>query len=55
MSDRIDKDTANYRVPASDERKQCQKCDMFRAPASCTLVEGRIARNGTCRYWEAKS
>lgn len=49
---KISKDEANYRTNAM--RKQCQACDMFRAPSSCTLVDGYISRFATCRFWEAK-
>ena len=35
-----------------DER--CAICTMFRAPQSCTAVEGKIAAAGWCRYFERK-
>lgn len=49
---RITKDAANYRAEAT--ARHCEDCSMFREPSSCTLVEGRIARRGTCRFWERK-
>lgn len=46
------KEAAGYKDTAPT--RHCRACSMFRAPASCTLVRGRIAPGGTCRFWEAK-
>lgn len=34
--------------------KHCIDCNMFKKPSDCTLVEGTIARHGSCKYWEKK-
>lgn len=36
--------------PVNDD--ECSFCTMFRAPGSCTLVEGVISPNGHCKYFE---
>lgn len=45
------KATANY-VKHPVNGHQCGECTMFRAPGSCTAVEGDISPNGHCKYWE---
>lgn len=47
------KEAAGYKELARGPRR-CGACAMFRAPASCTLVRGRIAPGGTCRFWETR-
>lgn len=48
------KAVANYvNHPVND--RTCSECTMFRAPGSCTAVEGSISPNGHCKYWEEKS
>jgi hypothetical protein len=57
LSDKVRKATkaeANYRRPAPARDRRCAVCTMFRPPESCTAVEGRISREATCKYFEAK-
>lgn len=49
----ISKTKADY-VDHPVDGERCDGCSMFRTPDKCTLVEGVIAENGHCRYWEAK-
>jgi hypothetical protein len=46
------KPAAHYRAFAA--REHCRDCSMFRAPNSCTAVEGAINPLGHCDYWEHK-
>jgi hypothetical protein len=43
---------AHYRLGHGG--RQCGKCDMFRPPASCTAVEGKIRTQDTCDFFEKK-
>lgn len=43
---------ANYRSLAY--QRHCIDCRMFRDPNACTLVQGFIASNGTCQFWQRK-
>lgn len=45
------KAVANY-VNHPVNGHECGECTMFRAPGSCTAVEGVISPNGHCKYWE---
>jgi len=33
----------------------CSDCALFKAPNSCTLVDGEISPNGWCRFYAKKS
>ena len=33
----------------------CASCALFKAPNSCTLVDGEISPNGWCRFYAKKS
>lgn len=47
---KLTKSTADY-VPHAKE----QHCQMFRVfNARCTIVEGHINDDGSCRYWKGK-
>lgn len=50
---KVSKASVNYRKALYGLRR-CGTCSMFRAPGSCTLVEGRIRRQDVCDKWEAK-
>jgi hypothetical protein len=43
---------AHYRL--GHNGRLCGKCDMFRAPASCTAVEGKIRTQDTCDFFEKR-
>lgn len=47
------KTEAGYR-PKGTEARRCGTCDMFVAPAACTLVKGEIAADAICAFWEPK-
>jgi hypothetical protein len=32
----------------------CASCALFKAPSSCTLVDGTISPNGWCRFYSKK-
>jgi hypothetical protein len=34
---------------------QCSTCALFKAPASCTLVDGTISPNGWCKFYSKKT
>lgn len=51
--DKDSKDEANYRDGHGERR--CANCTMFRPPASCTAVEGKIIPSGLCDYFKRKS
>lgn len=46
------KSEADYREGTPEEH--CGVCSMFRPPASCTLVEGKIKPTGVCDYFKKK-
>jgi hypothetical protein len=33
----------------------CAGCSLFKAPSSCSLVDGTISPNGWCRFYSKKS
>ena len=33
----------------------CADCALFKAPSTCTLVDGTIAATGWCRFYAKKS
>lgn len=41
-----------YRDATGDKR--CGNCIMFREPADCTLVIGKIEKDDVCDEWEPK-
>lgn len=45
---------AGYQVKPSGDQS-CANCTLFKAPDSCTLVDGTIAPNGWCRFYAKKS
>ena len=51
--DTISQDEADYTEDGPVEAERCLHCTMFRAPDSCTLVEGDIHPEGHCRFFEA--
>jgi hypothetical protein len=46
------KTQAHYR--SGSESKHCSLCTMFRAPHSCTAVEGNIQPLDVCDYFKRK-
>ena len=45
---------AGYQAaPKGDQ--SCTNCALFKAPESCTLVDGAIAPEGWCRFYSKKS
>ena len=45
---------AGYQAtPKGDQ--SCATCALFKAPASCTLVDGDIAPGGWCRFFAKKT
>ena len=37
------------------DNQSCASCALFKAPSSCTLVDGTISPNGWCRFYSKKS
>jgi hypothetical protein len=35
--------------------QQCDGCALFKAPASCTIVDGTISPTGWCKFFSKKS
>lgn len=50
----LSKAAVNYR-DATDPKRECGNCEMFRAPHGCTLVKGRIEPDDVCDRWVAKA
>ncbi len=48
------KATARYQ-DSPKGAKCCRDCAMFKAPSSCTSVEGPVKPTGWCSYFEAKT
>lgn len=45
---------AGYQLtPKGDQ--SCANCTLFKAPDSCTLVDGAIVSSGWCRFYAKKS
>lgn len=42
-------------VDTTKDGKTCSTCNLFKAPSSCSLVDGTISPNGTCRFYSKKS
>jgi hypothetical protein len=47
---KVSKAESNYR-DGFEDNAFCARCRMFREPASCTAVEGRISRTSLCDYF----
>ncbi|HKD22510.1 MAG TPA: twin-arginine translocation signal domain-containing protein [Rhizomicrobium sp.] len=45
---------AGYQETPKD-KASCSTCALFKAPNSCTLVDGTISPNGWCRFYAKKS
>jgi hypothetical protein len=45
---------AGYQTTPKDGAS-CSDCALFKAPNSCTLVDGDISPNGWCRFYAKKS
>lgn len=45
---------AGYQATPKDGLR-CDGCALFKAPSSCTLVEGTISPSGWCRFYAKKS
>ena len=46
-------DAGYQQMPKGDQ--SCSNCNLFVAPASCTLVDGTINPQGWCRYHQNKT
>ena len=44
---------AGYQATPKDNQS-CANCALYKAPASCTLVEGDVVANGWCRFYKKK-
>lgn len=44
---------AHY-VNHPERGERCATCSMYRAPESCTLVDGKIRPNGHCAHWDGR-
>jgi len=51
---KLAKASVRYRLSAAGSPRKCGRCVMFRRPASCTLVAGRIRPQDTCDRFEAR-
>jgi hypothetical protein len=47
---KVTKESVNFRQ--AEDNQFCARCSMFREPASCTAVEGRIHRVDLCDLYE---
>jgi hypothetical protein len=45
---------AGYQATPKDSQN-CANCALFKAPSSCTLVDGTISPDGWCRFYAKKS
>ena len=45
---------AGYQEKPSGDQN-CANCTLFKAPDTCTLVDGQIAPSGWCRFYAKKS
>jgi|SRR5271154_1373533 len=46
---------AGYQDTPNKDGSNCASCALFKAPSSCTLVDGTISANGWCRFYSKKS
>jgi hypothetical protein len=44
---------AEYQATPKDGQA-CANCALYRAPASCTLIDGNVAPTGWCRFYAKK-
>ena len=44
---------AEYQATPKDNQN-CANCALYKAPASCTLVEGDVVPTGWCRFYKKK-
>ena len=44
---------AEYQASAKDG-ENCANCALYRAPSSCTLIDGAVAPTGWCRFYSKK-
>jgi hypothetical protein len=40
---------------APNQNQSCSRCQHFRPPSSCQVVEGRISPNGWCRLYYGRA
>jgi hypothetical protein len=45
---------AGYQTTAKNGQS-CANCALFKAPSSCTLVDGTISPDGWCRFYAKKT
>jgi high potential iron-sulfur protein len=45
---------AGYQATPKDGQS-CANCALFKAPSSCTLVDGTVSPDGWCRFYSKKS
>ena len=53
-ADKMSQKGAQYQE-APKNGQQCDGCALFKAPASCTIVDGTISPTGWCRFFSKKS
>ncbi len=53
-ADKMSQKGAQYQDKPKDAQ-QCDGCALFKAPASCTIVDGTISPTGWCRFFSKKS
>ena len=46
---------AGYQETPAKDGSNCANCALFKAPSSCTLVDGTVSPNGWCRFYSKKS
>ena len=44
---------AEYQATAKNG-ESCANCALYRAPSSCTLIDGAVAPTGWCRFYAKK-
>ena len=53
-ADKMSQKGAQYQVTPKNGQ-QCDGCALFKAPASCSIVDGTISPTGWCRFFSKKS
>jgi hypothetical protein len=51
---RMSQKAAGYQLTPKDGQS-CANCSLFKAPSSCTLVDGVIIPAGWCRFYDKKT
>ena len=51
---RMSQKAAAYQLTPKDGQS-CENCSKFKAPSSCTLVDGVIIPAGWCRFYDKKT